>query len=491
MAVQSKGVATHHPGFDKYAPKWKRCRDVSDGQDAVHAAGTLYLPKLKGESDGTGGKTDDNDYAARVKRSNFFNGTWRTLAILNGMLFRKPPTQDVPAGIEPYLADVDMAGASIETFARCLALEVLEVGRVGIMVDHPPQQVDDDGKVVPITQAVAEQMGFRPLIQTYRAECIINWKYRRIRNRTMLSMVVLQETVREPDGEFAEKEVTQYRVLDLDEADEYRVRIFQRVNDKDVQIGGDMYPLMNGKRLGYIPFAIVGTDGIESGLDEPPLIDLVDANIAHYQLQSDYRHTLHFCPPTFYIAGYQAQDGEKISIGGSAALIFPDPQAKVAFAEPEGNMLPALRDALNETKQEMALLGARAIADETKQAETLGATAIKRSGENSILSSIAIAISEALEWALTIFSEWAGQAGDVTYQLNRDFMPPGIDAQQLTALVAAVQAGEISKQELFTLLQRADVIDSAIKYEEHQAAVEVETPSPARPTKKPGEEIAA
>jgi hypothetical protein len=70
-------------------------------------------------------------------------------------------------------------------------------------------------------------------------------------------------------------------------------------------------------------------------------------------------------------------------------------------------------------------------------------------------------------------------------------MPPGIDAQQLTALVAAVQAGEISKQELFTLLQRADVIDSAIKYEEHQAAVEVETPSPARPTKKPGEEIAA
>jgi hypothetical protein len=158
MAVQSKGVATHHPGFDKYAPKWKRCRDVSDGQDAVHAAGTLYLPKLKGESDGTGGK-DDNDYAARVKRSNFFNGTWRTLAILNGMLFRKPPTQDVPAGIEPYLADVDMAGASIETFARCLALEVLEVGRVGIMVDHPPQQVDDDGKVVPITQAVAEQHG--------------------------------------------------------------------------------------------------------------------------------------------------------------------------------------------------------------------------------------------------------------------------------------------------------------------------------------------
>jgi hypothetical protein len=293
MAVQSKGVATHHPGFDKYQPKWKRARDVSDGQDAIHAAAEAYLPKLKDET--------KEDYAARVKRSNFFNGTWRTLAILNGMLFRKPPKQEVPAAIEDYLTDVDLAGASIETFARCLALEVLEVGRVGLMVDHPAVE-----NVSALTIAAAQQQGLRPLIQTYRAECIINWKYRRIKNRHRLSMVVLQETIAEPDGEFAEKEVTQYRVLDLDDSDQYRVRIFQRVDDKDVQIGNDMYPLMNGQKLDYIPFAIVGTDGIESGLDEPPLIDLVDANIAHYQLQSDYRHTLHFCPPTFYIAGYQA-----------------------------------------------------------------------------------------------------------------------------------------------------------------------------------------
>jgi hypothetical protein len=478
MTVQSKGVATTHPGFDKFAPKWKRCRDVSGGQDAIHTAATAYLPKLKAES--------QDDYKSRLNRSDFFNGAWRTLAILQGMLFRKPPKQQVPAGIEEYLNDIDMAGSSVETFARCLALEVLEVGRVGVLVDHPPMPEN----VSAITVAVAEKLGLRPLIQIYRTECIINWKYQRVNNRQQLVQVRLQETTTEPDGEWAEKEITQYRVLDLDPSGFYRQRIFQRIKEKDVQIGGDIYPLMNNAPLTYIPFAIVGPDGIESDLDEPPLIDLVDANIALYQMNSTYRHTLYFCPPTFYIAGYTAQKGEQISVGGSSALIFPDPNAKAAYAEPTGSMIPELRNAMLDKKQEMALLGARAIADETKQAETLGATAIKRSGENSILSAIAMAVSEALEWALGIFAEWAGQAGDVTYQLNRDFMPPGIDAQQLTALIAAVQAGEISKQELFTLLQRADVIDSEISYEEHQAQVEVATPTPARPAPKPDQAAA-
>jgi hypothetical protein len=486
MAGPSKGVATHHPGFDAYAPKWKRCRDVSDGQDAVHKAATAYLPKLKDET--------QVDYDARVKRSNFFNGTWRTLAVLNGMLFRKPPKMSVPAGIEDYLADVDLAGTSLDTFARCLALEVLEVGRIGILVDHQPMETDDKGNVVAISKAVAEQRGLRPSLQTYRAECIINWKCRRIRNRYVLAMVVLKESKPEPDGEFAEKQVDQYRVLDLDAADQYRVRIFQRIDEKDVQIGGGMYPLMNGAKLDYIPFAIVGTDGIETALDEPPLIDLVDSNVAHYQINADYRHGLHFTGlPTLFLAGMDppTEGSERYYIGSSAAIQASHPDAKASFIEFQGKGLGELRTALDALKQEMAMLGARAIADETKQAETLGATSIKRSGENAILSSIALAVSEALEWALGVFAQWAGQPGDVEYQLNRDFMPALMTAQDLLALFAGVQGGHISEREAFDLLQRGDVIDPEISFEEHQANVEITAPAPARPDVKPGEAVAA
>lgn len=484
------GVRTTHADYDKFAPKWKRVRDVVAGTDAVHAAGKIYLPKLMGESDGTLAY-DDNDYKARVNRSDFFNGTWRTMDALGGMAFRKPPTVDVPAGIETFLQDINLAGMTMESLAKECTEEVLGPGRVGILIDHPPVETDEAGKVVPITKAVAEQRGMRPTMQLYMTESIRNWKFERVNNAWVLTQIVLGECAEIPKDEFTVEEDARYRVLDLDGAGFYRQRLFKVENEKDVQIGGDLYPLMNGKPLDFIPFVIIGTCGRNDNIDEPPLIDLVDANLALYQINSIYRHTLYFCPPTFYISGYTVTEGQKITVGGTSALIFPDPNAKAAYAEPEGNMVPALRDAMSDKKQEMALLGARMIADETNQVETLGATQIKRAGENSVLSKIVQSVSEALEWALGVFAEWAGSPGEIVYQINRDFMPAMMDAPTLLAIFAGVQSGNISKRECFDLLQRGDVIDGDVDYEEHQGQVEVETPTPARPAVKPGEAAAA
>jgi hypothetical protein len=140
----------------------------------------------------------------------------------------------------------------------------------------------------------------------------------------------------------------------------------------------------------------------------------------------------------------------------------------------------------------MAMAGARAIMDETKQVETLGATQIKRNGENSALSNVAITVSASIEWALGVMAEWSGQAtAKIEYQLNRIFLPTMMDAQTLGGLIAANQAGKLSDEELFDLLQRGDLIDSEKKFPEHQAQVEVQNPSPARPTPKPGEAVAA
>jgi hypothetical protein len=71
-------------------------------------------------------------------------------------------------------------------------------------------------------------------------------------------MVVLKECELVAEDEFKSKAEDRWRVLDLDGAGNYRQRLFKREKDQDVQIGGDIYPLMNGKPLGYIPFAIVG-----------------------------------------------------------------------------------------------------------------------------------------------------------------------------------------------------------------------------------------
>lgn len=462
-------VATTHRDYDKFFPKWKRARDCVAGQDAVRKAGEEYLAKLKDET--------PEDYRARLSRSDFYNGSWRTIDGMRGMAFRKPPVVDAPAGLATYTKDVTLSGIALDNFASEIVEEVLSVGRVGILVDHPPMPE----VVTPLTVEAAQRLGLRPTMQLYATESIINWRYARIDNAWSLALVVLKEVEAVQDDEFKVEYEDRYRVLDLTPSG-YRQRLFRiGKNGKDEQIGSDIYPLMNGSPLPYIPFAIIGSGGRGDVIDEPPLIDLIDANLALYQINADYRHGLHFTGlPTAVVSGYQPENqSEKLYIGSQAAWVFPDPNAKAVYLEFTGQGLTELREAIKEKKQDMAMLGARMIADETRQAETLGATQIKRAGENSILAAIVTAVSNGLEWALGIFAQWAGQSGTVGYQINRDFNPMMLDAQTLTAIFAGVQGGHISEAEAFELMQRGDVIDSKKTLAEHQA--EVESQGPTRP----------
>ena len=77
---------TQHPSYAKGLARWKRCRDVLEGEDAVHAAGTAYLSKLSGQ--------DDNEYKAYVDRTPFYGATSRTVDGYVGMIFCKPLKAD-------------------------------------------------------------------------------------------------------------------------------------------------------------------------------------------------------------------------------------------------------------------------------------------------------------------------------------------------------------------------------------------------------------
>jgi hypothetical protein len=93
------GVRTTHAEYDAFAPKWKRTRDCISGQDAMHAAGDGLSPQAQGRE--RRHRLQGAQDAARLKLSDFFNGTYRTIDALGGMAFRKPPSVDVPKAIEP------------------------------------------------------------------------------------------------------------------------------------------------------------------------------------------------------------------------------------------------------------------------------------------------------------------------------------------------------------------------------------------------------
>lgn len=469
----SDGVATLHKDYKKFAPKWKRCRDVCAGQDAVHAAGPAYLPMLKGQR--------PESYAAYVKRTPFINYSWRTVAALNGLLFRKEPKIEVPAGLEDYLNDVSQSGMPFDVYCRTIGLEILQVGRVSTLVDYPPAP----NTPAPLVVAQAETLGLRPTMKIYETETFINWKFRTINNKFVLSMVVLKECIATPEDEFSDKDSIQYRVLDLNEAagNTYRMRVMLRSDSGQDVVVSETIPLINGKPLNYIPFFTIGVDGITNNVDEPPLIDLFDANLSHYLTCADYENGCHLTGlPTPFITGWSPPPGmdpsvpAEIGIGSDYFILQASKDAKIAYLEFTGQGLQALVANKEAKESQMAMLGSRVLGSDKAGVEAFKTVAMRNNGETSILASISLAMSLGITAALTSFALWAGKAGNTDITLNRDFLPVGMDGPTLTAYLGIVQAGKMSDEEFFDLLQRGDVIDAEVTFETHQGQLDSQPP---------------
>lgn len=466
-------VKNTHEEYKEMAEQWERCRNAADGQDAVHKAGEKYLPKLADQT--------SSEYEAYKKRSCFYNATWRTIAGLQGMIFRKPATVDVAAVVEPLLEDVSLRGENLHLFALDVLEECLTVGRVGIFVDYPT--IDP----LHTTEADSQLMGLRPILKKYETESIINWRESVIGNKCVLSMVVLSEEVTgQGKDEFDVTESDQYRVLDLFQLPKedgttelvYRVRVFTVTEkDEDVLLS-TAYPQIKGKYLKTIPFYVISTDGIEIEPDAPPLIDLVDINLSHYRTNADYEHGCHFTGlPTPVISGYTPEkEGQSFGIGSMTAWVFPRPDAKASYLEFTGQGLKALESNLTRKETQMAVLGARMLESKQSNGDSQGGAAMNMSGEQSLLASISQAASIGIERALTMFSKFAGTDQPAKYRLNKDFFPMPMSALNLTALVASWQNGAINYETLFENLKRGEIINIDQTVQQELAKMELHKP---------------
>jgi hypothetical protein len=482
------GVKTLHPDYERLAPKWQRCRDVIAGQDAIHAAGTAYLPMLVDELPA--------EYNKRVARTPFFNASFRTVSSFVGMMFRKPPSLEVSDKLKLLLDDVTMSGVSFDDMVQDAAFEDFEVSRLGVLVDYPKWQAVAGDKT--LTLAQAEALGLRPSMQLYKAEAIRNWEHRRINNRTVLSQVRLAEVERIVKSEFEFDDRNRIKVLDLHpETNLYRVRVFDE--ETEAQVGEDVYPLLDGKPMTEIPFYFIGPDGTDDRADDPVLIDLFDHNIKHYQVSADYEHACHMTAlPTPWVTGYKNdfdEDGNvkpaSFYIGSTTAWVFPDSNTQVGFLEFTGAGIEALKNNLDSKKEEMASIGARAIAPEKSGVEASSTLVIRNTGENSVLSAVAIAISRGFTKALNTFARWAGDNTPCVFNINRDFIPFSIDPTAITAWIALVQGSYMDSESLFNLLKRGDLIEPGKTFEEMQAIIDANPPMPppvAAPPKGEGED---
>ncbi len=482
-------VNSAHPDYDASVTAWSRARDVMAGEDAVKASGVVYLPRLDSQS--------DDEYAAYKERASFFNATARTAEGYVGLVFRRLPFIKTPEGnsalgraLGELLNDTDMLGTPLVSYAKKVVGEVVAVGRAGTLIDWE-HEVEN-----------------RVYASLYAAENILNWRVERINGRNVTTMVVLHEpaggqTPSGGDDPFVIKSHEQIRVLKLVPGEKVVeskkqpyscvVEIWQREEKKsrrdkqDWKLVETRIPLRLGKPLPLIPFIFHGPRHSQPDVDKLPLADIISVNLDHYRLDADYKHGIHFTAlPTAWVSGFDK--ASNLRIGSSTAWVTETAGATAGYLEFTGHGLITFERAMDRDERLLAVLGSRLLEGQKKVGETAQAIELRQSGENSILSNIAVNVSASLTQILR-WAYWWNSTEDspddvtteaVSIELNTDFSTKGLSAQEIQSIVSAWQAGAISRDTMTELFRRGEVLPEGRSNKEEAKLISTEDGQVAR-----------
>jgi hypothetical protein len=122
--------------------------------------------------------------------------------------------------------------------------------------------------------------------------------------------------------------------------------------------------------------------------------------------------------------------------------------------------------------------------------ETADAIELRQSGENSVLTAISLSVSDSVSQILRWVYWWNSTEdlpeaiGDnqVLASLNTDFSAKGMSSEELTAVVSAWQAGAISRESMFELFRRGEVLPAGRTNEEEAEMVKAGRSNTDHPT---------
>ena len=436
---------------------WDLVRKSINGQTAIKEAGILFLPKPNGQ--------DQEQYNSYLKRATYAMFAARTADGLYGQIFSKSPEKlgDLPERFQSLLENVDLTGNSIDQFASDLIWDCLATGWGGILCDHAPVP---DG----MNQAEKEKAGLTSFMRWYSAENVINWRYDVVNNKMVLAMVVLQENYHViNDDKFNPKAKTRYRVLELTNGI-YIQEVYELIENPQTKklehlVTEHYEPKLDGEYLDYIPFYPCPSREPEKSI----LLPIAYLNIGHYQLTADYINLLHYTgTPTPYAAGVEPpmEDIEgkmvpaDVKLGGTSILFLRgngEPNPRIAYLEPSGTGAGQLLASLENIKKDIEVMGADIVKEKKKGVETAEAARIHQAGENAVLGSFSLNMSERITQAVRLAARWRGIPQEITdqftYSLNTDYESDLSDIDNINMGIRQVDTGTMSKYRFLTEIE--------------------------------------
>mgnify|MGYP003402143258 FL=1 len=418
-------VDTQHPELRLAKPRYKLIRAI------INNTAMSYIRKPEPEGMCDSYETDRNlQYREDAILTNFTNFTREGLT---GLIFRKPLKLKLPKGME-YLED-NFTGAGINIYqaSQHMASETLQLGRYGLLVDF----YEDGGKAY---------------IKPYIAESIINWKTKQVDGVMKLSLIVLQEKVIKDDkDEFAQDEVTQYRVLRLNNDNVYT---YQMYNQAAQAIGQEQQVTdYNGNPFDMIPFYFVGSENNDTSVDKQPLYDLALINLGHYRNSADYEESIFINGQPYLVVDVGEASQEEFLAANPSGIAFGSRKVLVLASGGTAQLLQAnpnqlVAQAMKEKLEQAAKVGARLI-ESAGGRETAEAAKIRYGSQHASLYTLTSNMSWGGADAIRAACVFMGtDPTQVEYELNSDFYEQTADANLLAQQIMLLDRGIIAKDDI-------------------------------------------
>ncbi|MBE9157892.1 DUF4055 domain-containing protein [Nodosilinea sp. LEGE 06152] len=453
--------------YRQQAPIWRLLEDVYTGDRAwleYRADGTIeprqsakrYLPQLPGE--------EATEYKLRLLQSHFDDRFAQSCRDFVGLVFNKGVRlEGVPAAIKKHWANLDGAGLAGDRLCGQIGMAALRLGHTFTLVDFP----EEDDRIVSLADSLGA--GRAPCWNHYSPLDVINWRYRRVGGRKVLSMVVLRYSQILPDGDYGESEQTFYLQLTPGRFDTFVVVKNQAGKLQQVAVPGRCGPM--GRRLrgvvqpfDHIPLVcLYGGDRAGFFSSNPTLLSLAKLNLVHYQVNSDHRQKMHYCSfPTPVRTGGQ---GEDLTLGPRRLVDVPL-GGGFGWAEPNSQSLAMSRIEVKDIESAMDFLGADYLVkpSDRQAASTTMVQAKKIESELYLFASdFAAGISECLRR----HAQWLGLDYGGTATLETKFFENlASDPQLLLAYARLRELGDISTKEMRQLAAAANFFPDSVTLED-------------------------
>lgn len=471
-----ESVCFLHPAYEKMLDTWTMIKDCLEGAEAIKKKRTVYLPQPNASDQSRENQQRYEDYLTRAM---FYEATARTLGGLVGQVFAIDPVIELPPSLEPLLNDIDGEGVSMESSLEQAAAAVVAYGRGGVFVDYP----QTSGVV---TVKDRDEGLVRPTIMFYSPFSIINWRYKKVGAVMKKSLIVLAENRLEDGDGFEVRSVQQWRVLKLDEQNEYVVEVYRRKTKADdgsegkiERVEGPYKPTdASGKPFNTIPFEFIGSLNNNQHPDNPPLRGIAELNIGHYRNSADYEEACFIVgQPTVWASGLDKNwikevfKDEEVHFGSRSVILLPL-NAEVGLIQAQPNTLPF--EAMKLKERQMTALGAKLVEPAQVQ-RTLGEARLEEATTSSILVTAVKNVQKAYTKALEYAKQFHGETGEVKLVISTDFAISRLDPNERVALLNEWVTGGITTKEYRSQLRKAGIAEDA---DDHPEIKKPEAPKP-------------